>query len=74
LVSIKDYYQTELNSRGWSGSLDKLVKKDGVEIYKGDFSGNARDLYLELKSYDNATGYSEKPIGTTVNIISGYNF
>lgn len=74
LVSIKDYYQTELNARGWSGLLDKLVKEDGVEIYKGDFSGNARDLYLELKSYDNATGYSEKPVGTTVNIISGYNF
>lgn len=74
LVSIKDYYQTELNARGWSGSLNRLIKDNGVELYKGDFSGNARDLYLEIKSYDNATGYSEKPVGTTVNIISGYNF
>ncbi len=74
LESIKDYYQTELNARGWSGSLSKVVKENGVEVYKGDFSGNDRDLYLEMKSYDNATGYSEKPIGTTVNVISGYNF
>lgn len=74
LNEAQSFYQTELNSRGWTGTLNKVVKEDGVEIYKGDFSGNNRDIYLEMKSYDNATGFAEKPVGTTVNIISGYDF
>lgn len=57
----------------WQGVFAKEVKSDGVEIYKGDFKGNGRDMYIELRSYDKATGYSQKPTGTEVNVISGYN-
>lgn len=73
LEIIKAYYETELPNRGWQGAFTKEVKSDGVEIYKGDFKGSNRDMYLELRSYDNATGYSQKPTGTEVNVISGYN-
>lgn len=76
LEEVKNFYTTELSARGWTGSFDsKIATNDyNVEIYKGNFTGNKRDLYLELRSYDNATGYTEKPTGTVVNILSGYSF
>lgn len=74
LEEIKNYLSIELAARGWAGTLTKEVKEDGIEIYKGDFLGNKRDMYLELRSYDNATGYSEKPTGTQIIVISGYTF
>lgn len=73
LESIKMYLAQELLLRGWQGSFSKEVKDDGVEIYKGNFVGNGRDMYIELRTYDNATGYSQKPSGTQIVAISGYS-
>ena len=72
LEEIKNYLQTELNNRGWTGTFTKETKENGVEIYKADFTGEKRDIYVELRSYDNATGYETKPVGTVINVLSGY--
>lgn len=72
--NIKNYFQTEMTDRGWSGSFTKSTDSHNVIHYKGDFIGAKRDIYLEIISYDDATGYITKPNGTIVVAISGYKF
>lgn len=72
IEEVKNYLEPELKARGWDGTLTKEVKEDGVEIYKGDFTGNKRNMYIELRTYDKAKGYSQKPDGTQIVVVSGY--
>lgn len=69
---IEDYVNKELNSRSWSGVMGKNTDKHNVVTYQGEYKGNNRDIYIEVKSYDNATGYSIKPDGTTIYLLNGY--
>ena len=75
-IGLIDSTATQLNqqlqSRGWQGSLTRSEDKNKVVFYKGEFIGQYRDLRINIRSYDQATGYKEKPDGTQIGILSGY--
>lgn len=74
LDQVAQRYIDELQARGWtwSGNLDKKNDYDKVAISSTLFTSPERDIYIELRNYDNAEGYSQKPTGTVVTVISGY--
>lgn len=72
LDEIYNYFNQEIGGRGWKGNFKKTVEPNNVVRYKGDFDGVHRDMYVEIYSYDKATGYLVKPKGTIVVVVSGY--
>lgn len=72
ISSIQTFMKSELLARGWVGSFTKIVEKDNVIRFKGNFDGVYRDMYIEIYSYDQAKGYLVKPEGTIMVVISGY--
>jgi hypothetical protein len=72
LNTLVSYFEKEMRERGWQGSFTRTADKNNVVHYKGLFTGDSRDIYLELYSYDAAHGFSSKPKGTIIVAVNGY--
>lgn len=70
--SVSAYMLMELGNRGWEGFLEKETDINFVTTHKGSFNSHRRDIYLEMKTFDNALNYSTKPEGTIIYVVSGY--
>jgi len=69
---ITKFVSAELNNRGWSGQFTRSVDASNIIRLKGEFTGNNRDMYIEIYTYDQARGFSIKPKGTIMVVINGY--
>lgn len=69
---IENFMNAELNARGWNGKFVKSVESNNIIRFKGNFTNPERDMYIEIYSYDEATGFSIKPKGTIIVVINGY--
>lgn len=74
VAETQNILSTLINDRGWQGAFGQVAVEKGVEILKGDFSVSGRDMYVELRNYDNSTGAKFDFKGTWVTFISGYLF
>ncbi len=70
---ILKYLESEFPRRGWRRLYAKSVRlKNGVQKRIMSYKGRWRDVYLEVITYDYATGYTLKPSGTIITVLSGY--
>jgi len=61
------------HQRGWEKILSKeLTLKHHIKKHIFEYRGKWRDLYLEVISYEDATGYLTKPEETIITALSGY--
>jgi hypothetical protein len=59
--------------RGWEKvSSKELHLKNGIKKHLFEYRGKWRDLYVEVISYEDATGYLTKPEETIITVLSGY--
>jgi len=72
---IAAFMQKAFLDRGWRRKLSVRRRlRHGVKKHVMEYSGRWRDLYLEIISYDDASGYALKPNGTIITALSGYRF
>ena len=70
---ILKHLEREFPRRGWRRLYAKNVRlKHGVRKRIMAYKGRWRDIYLEVITYDYATGYTLKPSGTIITVLSGY--
>ncbi len=59
--------------RGWEKTLSKSLRLEhGVKKSLLEYRGKWRDVYVEVISYEDATGYLTKPEKTIITVLSGY--
>ncbi len=70
---ILKHLESEFPRRGWRRLYANSARlKHGVQKRIMAYEGKWRDVYLEVITYDYATGYTLKPSGTIITVLSGY--
>jgi len=70
---IVSFLERGFQQRGWEMILSKdLVLKNQVKKHIFEYQGRWRDLYVEVISYEDATGYLSKPEKVIITVLSGY--
>lgn len=61
------------SNRGWKNILTKDVTlKHNIKKHIFEYQGKWRDVYIEVISYEDATGYLRKPEKSIITVLSGY--